>query len=47
MIAAAPQTVAPAADQEQTIFKKTCPPYFGESLRRGSIECITIFMVRE
>jgi hypothetical protein len=47
MIAAAPQTVAPAADQEQTILKKTCPPYLGESLRRGSIECITIFMVRE
>jgi len=47
MIAAAPQTVTPAADQEQTIQKKPCPPCLGEALRRVSIEYIKIFMVRE
>jgi len=47
MIAAAPQTVTPAADQEQTIQKTLAPPCLGKSLRLGSIEYITIFMVRE
>ena len=40
-----PPRVAPAADQEQTIQKKTCPPCLGEALRRGSIVYIAIFMV--
>ncbi len=44
MIAAAPQTVAPAADLKQTIQKKTWPPCLGEAMRRGSIVYNTIFM---
>ena len=47
MIAAALQTVAPAADQEQTIQKKPSPPCLGEALRRDSIVYSTIFIVRE
>jgi len=47
MIAAAPQTVAPAADQEQTIKKNPARRASKEALRRGSIVYSTIFMVRE
>ena len=47
MIAAAPQTVAPVADQEQLIQKIPCPPFLGGALRRGSIAYIMIFMVLE
>jgi hypothetical protein len=47
MIAAAPQTVASAADQEQTIKKNRSPPCLEEALRRGFIIYSTIFMVRE
>jgi len=47
MIAAAPQTVAPAADLEHTIQKNLCPPCLGKALRRGFIMYITIFMVQE
>ena len=44
IITAAPQTVAPAEDQEQTI---TPARRASKALMRGSIEYRTIFMVRE
>ena len=47
MIAAAPKGFAPAADLEQTIQKKPCPPCLGEALIGGSIKYIMIFMIRE
>jgi hypothetical protein len=45
IIAAAPQTVATAADKEQTI--TSARRASKEALRRGSIIYITFFMVRE
>jgi len=44
---AAPQTVAPAADQEQTIQKNPASRTSKEALMRGSLVYSTIFMVRE
>ena len=47
MIAAAPQTVAPAADLEQTIQKNPARRGSKEALMRASIVYNTIFMVRQ